>query len=672
MADSKIDIIVQTPKDIIDKLNTLLNWKNDIIGVMRSKHIARNAELNVNEGDSLEKINSELEKNTYELTAPKFPTTIGAGKPSTVVVKDVPINCYVEVDGQKFFVDENTPSGSHSFGKNLSVTTGIHGKGEQVTFYVKTKYDQDLFNGVANVTLGLPYTNFVKYTMRVLERNSLSNGDYNIAIRGINSNETSASVARLVLTLPKEVLVNIHESTQNAIRSDNSSEKGTAYVLSVRRVLDNGEVDWSLNGLLLDWFIRDDLYDYGWYPQTSINVFAAAAYFENQFQMKKNDIPKVFRNHFYSLDPNEPVNEVKPVSPYTINNIRRDTIRPIAVTLHKTEVANGIIKTLNSESAIRSPSYGSQYMPQFLEHVPGKTVRLGWRSFQEYELYDPNDSANRTDSIIIDPRTMGSDIFPWLDNTLKLTVTSIQRVRSDGYYGNGEQGGITLRTLDPDEGYKLYKYFDLSYEKNNNNREYHDKTSLPPDWMMATKGPTTPEIAGGVIISTGGSDDVVPGTHQPNIENIRLLMTPSRTVKMNGVPYIAFIVAGQAPFLEHPKLKRGDDNIAGVKELIHDTDGVMQYHIFLPGNWTYGQNPNDNMFYSDRFKSINLLGLEGWSVRDFYRDIGADRTDLLVRIATTNNMSYVGYLFLVSLDKANTFGLKIDGDRVFYIKKKRS
>ena len=57
MASSKLDIIVQTPKDIIDKLNTLLEWKKKSTEAM---NVCENIPVNVD--SSLETINEELLK----------------------------------------------------------------------------------------------------------------------------------------------------------------------------------------------------------------------------------------------------------------------------------------------------------------------------------------------------------------------------------------------------------------------------------------------------------------------------------------------------------------------------------------------------------------------------------------------------------------------------------
>lgn len=651
MADSKIDIVVQTPKDIIDKLNTLLNWKNDIIGVMRSKHIARNAELNVNEGDSLEKINNELAKNTYELTAPKFPTTIGAGKPSTVVVKDVPINCYVEVDGQKFFVDENTPSGSHSFGKNLSVTTGVHGKGEQVTFYVKTKYDQDLFNGIANVTLGLPYTNFVKYTMKVLESPQLTQGnDDNIAYN-IESG-MSSSISRLVITLPKDLRDEIHRITELArSKGENSVEKVDAYIVSVRRVFDDGSVDWTNNGLLFDWLIRDDiLFQYSgqttWYPGGMTNIFLENALFSDWGHDGSNSlINKVFRNHFYPTKPNETV-DIKTnaelgsndaAQKKYVNSIRRDQIRPIAVTIHKAKVPAMLVNFFND--SVISPNYQySSNSSSVFERLSIKAAvkRSGWLCLRACGYYDPADETLRTVPIIIDPRTMTDEVFPWLEK-LKLTVKAISQV----YESPFETGGISITTLDPDESNKLLNYFESRFTSNN---PRHKINETIPDWIAVSPNLTNEKAGSNVKFKES--------TTEAKVDCVEIPITLHQTIKIDGKRYLAFIIAGQAPFLEDSRIVRGNDNnISGYKELIHETpDGIKQYHVFLPGTWTYGRTINDDLFFRDDYASRTILGSEDWTLRNYYRM--NDSNDVLPRVSTTNNMAYVGYLFLIPEDVA--------------------
>ena len=650
MADSKIDIVVQTPKDIIDKLNTLLNWKNDIIGVMRSKHIARNAELNVNEGDSLEKINSELEKNTYELTAPKFPTTIGAGKPSTVVVKDVPINCYVEVDGQKFFVDENTPSGSHSFGKNLSVTTGVHGKGEQVTFYVKTKYDQDLFNGVANVTLGLPYTNFVKYTMKVLESPQLTQGNDNNIAYNIESG-MSSSISRLVITLPKDLRDEIHRITELArSKGENSVEKVDAYIVSVRRVFDDGSVDWTNNGLLFDWLIRDDiLFQYSgqttWYTGGMTNIFLENALFSDWGHDGSNSlINKVFRNHFYPTEPNSDVdiranyelgNEA--AQKKYVNSIRRDQIRPIAVTIHKAKVPAMLVNFFNN--SVISPNYQySSNSSSVFERLSIKAAvkRSGWLCLRACGYYDPADETLRTVPIIIDPRTMSDEIFPWLEK-LKLTVKAISQV----YESPFETGGISITTLDPDESNKLLNYFESRFTSNN---PRHKINETIPDWIAVSPNLTNEKAGSNVKFKES--------TTEAKVDCVEIPITLHQTIKIDGKRYLAFIIAGQAPFLEDSRIVRGNDNnISGYKELIHETpDGIKQYHVFLPGTWTYGRTINEDLFFRDDYASRTILGSEDWTLRNYYRM--NDSNDVLPRVSTTNNMAYVGYLFLIPEDVA--------------------
>lgn len=647
MTDSKIDIVVQTPKDIIDKLNTLLNWKNDITGVMSLKRIARNAEVNVNNGDSLEKINNELAKNTYELTAPTFPTTVGAGKPSTVVVKDVPVNCYVEVDGQKFFVDENTPSGSHSFGKNLSVITGIHGKGDRVTFYVKTKYDQQLFEGSANAVVNLPYTNFAKYTMKVLESQQLTKGNDNDIAYNVEEG-MSSSTSRLVITLPKDLRDEIHRITELArSKGENSVENVDAYIVSVRRVFDNGSIDWTNNGLLFDWLIRDDiLFQYNgqttWYPGGMTNIFLENALFSDWGHDGSNSlINKVFRNHFYPTEPNTDVdvktnaelgsNDV--AQKKYVNSIRREQIRPIAVTIHKAKVPAMLVNFFNNSVISPNYQYSSNSMSVFERlSIKSAVKRSGWLCLRACGYYDPADETLRTVPIIIDPRTMTDEVFPWLEK-LKLTVKAISQVYTSPF----ETGGVSVTTLDPNESNKLLNYFESRFDTGNQSGQKINYSI--PDWIAVSSG-AGEERAGANVKFKASTTEV-------KVDYVDIPITLAKTIKMDGKRYLAFIIAGQAPFLEDSRIVRGDANsISGYKELIHETpDGIKQYHVFLPGTWTYGRTINEDLFSSDTYATRTILGSEDWILRNYYRV--TESGDNLPRVSTTNNMAYVGYLFLI-------------------------
>lgn len=647
MADNKIDIIVQTPKDLIDKLNTLLNWRNDITGVMGIKSIAREAGIEVLEGDSLEKINNELSKKSYEYTKPTFPASVGANKAATVVVQNVPKNCYVEVDGNKFPADENSPSGIDSFTKNVQVTTGIHQKGETVKFLVKTKYDQQLFDGTASVMSNLPWSNFIKYTMKVLENQVLSEGNDNNIAYNISSGGSS-STSRLVLSLPKDLRDEIHKVTELArSKGENSVDKVDAYIVSVRRVFDDGSVDWTSNGLLFDWLIRDDIsYAYSgqtyWFPGGMTNVFLENALLSDFGKDGSNSLlNKVLRNHFYPTEPNKNV-DIKTneelgndsMSTKFVNYITRDEIKPIAVTIHKARVPAMLVNFFNNSDLLFSPQY--QYTTNsgsILERLAIRTMirRSGWLCLRDCGYYDELDETTRTAPIIIDPRTMKEYVFPWLEK-LKLTIKAIDNV---SYEPNGV-GGISITTLDPNESNKLLNYFDSRFNSGDTTKYKLNYTA--PDWMAIA--PTLlDEKSGAKVIFKESSTD-------PKVDHVEIPMMIGGTTKIDGKRYLAFVIAGQAPFLEDRRIRRGVDNQSGYKELIHETaDGIKQYHIFLPGTWNYGSTINENLFYTEPYSSRTILGSEDWTIRNHYRMNESGNT--LPRKATTNNMAYIGYLFLV-------------------------
>lgn len=653
MADSKIDIVVQTPKDIIDKLNTLLNWRNDITGVMSLESVARNAEIEVREGDSLEKINNELAKNTYEYTNPTFPTTVGANKADSVVIRNVPHSCYIEVDGNKFPVADFSVGGIDSFTKNVKVTTGIHQKGETVKFLVKTKYDQQLFEGSANVVANLPWSNFAKYTMKVLESQTLTKGNDNDIAYNIESG-LSSSTSRLVITLPKDLRDEIHRLAELArSKGENSVEEVDAYVVSVSRVFNDGSVDWTSNGLLFDWLIRDDiLFQYSgqtiWYSGGMTNIFLENALFSDWGHDGANSlINKVFRNHFYPTEPNKNVdirtnaelgNEA--AQRKYVNTIRRDQIRPIAVTIHKARVPAMLVNFFNN--SVTSPNYQySSNASSVFEKLGIRTMvrRSGWLCLRDCGYYDPADETLRTVPIIIDPRTMTDEVFPWLEK-LKLTVKAIRGT----YYSPFETGGISITTLDPDESNKLLNYFESRFAAGNQSN-FKLNESIP-DWIAVS-----PDVYGE---KSGANVKFKASTTEVKVDHVDIPITLARTIKMDGKRYLAFIIAGQAPFLEDSRIVRGDNNaISGYKELIHETpDGIKQYHVFLPGTWTYGRTINEDLFSDDIYSKRNILGAEDWAIRNHYRV--TESGDNLPRVATTNNMAYVGYLFLIPEDVAKS------------------
>ena len=142
-----LEIIVQTPKDIIDKLNTILGWKKNIIDTL--KYIPQ---MSVPDDISLEALYTTLTS-----TQPPYSTFIvqptiffqDATEGATISVQNVEANCQINIDGKI----TKLPKSKSRFISNLPCELGRnYYPGEKIIVKMESMYGQEIQKQEIQVT----------------------------------------------------------------------------------------------------------------------------------------------------------------------------------------------------------------------------------------------------------------------------------------------------------------------------------------------------------------------------------------------------------------------------------------------------------------------------------------------------------------------------------------
>lgn len=132
-----LDIIVQTPKDIIDKLNTILGWKKNIIDTI--KYIPQ---LSISDDISLEALCTTLTNSQPPYSMFTVQPTIffqDATEGATIPVSNVEANCQINIDGKI----TKPPKSKSRFISNLSCELGRnYYPGQKIIVKLESMYGQ--------------------------------------------------------------------------------------------------------------------------------------------------------------------------------------------------------------------------------------------------------------------------------------------------------------------------------------------------------------------------------------------------------------------------------------------------------------------------------------------------------------------------------------------------
>lgn len=146
-SNQDLEIIVQTPKDIIDKLNAILGWKKNIIDTL--KYIPQ---MSISDDISLEALCTTLTN-----TQPPYSTFMvqpaiffqDATDGSTIPVSNVEANCQINIDGRI----TKTPKSKSRVISNLSCELGRnYYPGEKIIVKLESMYGQEIQKQEIQVT----------------------------------------------------------------------------------------------------------------------------------------------------------------------------------------------------------------------------------------------------------------------------------------------------------------------------------------------------------------------------------------------------------------------------------------------------------------------------------------------------------------------------------------